>query len=100
MKEHLVEAYLVNQVSKIKDATCLKWQSTKRGVPDRIVLLPIPEEHRAIVAKYLRFVEVKAPGERPTLQQHHVHELFRRRGYSVEVLDHPGAIDAYMETLK
>ena len=99
MRESLVEAYLVTKVQKIKNASCLKWQSSRRGVPDRIVMLPIPEEHREIVAKYLRFIEVKAPGEKPTLQQAHVHSVFRDRGYRVDVVDSPKAIDEYLEEL-
>jgi hypothetical protein len=32
-----------------------------RGVPDRLILLPIPEEHREIVSKYVKFREFKHP---------------------------------------
>jgi hypothetical protein len=99
MRESFVEAYLVNQVQKVKNAICWKWQSSRRGVPDRIVLLPIPEEHRAIVAKYVRLVEVKAPGEKPTLQQTHVHKLLAEKGFDVTVVDHPAAIDEFMKGL-
>ena len=32
------------------------------GVPDNIVLRPIPPEHQELVARYIRFAEYKASG--------------------------------------
>jgi hypothetical protein len=58
-----------------------------RGVPDRIILLPIPQEHREIVAKYIWFVECKTPGEKPRPDQAAVHRKFRKLGFRVEVID-------------
>lgn len=57
------------------------------GAPDRIYLNPIPEEHRAIVAKYMRFVEFKAPDKKPTALQAEVHEELRELGYCVLTID-------------
>ena len=48
------------------------------GMPDRIVLLP---------GGHIGFVEVKAPGEKPRPLQEARHELLRRLGFKVYVLD-------------
>jgi hypothetical protein len=48
------------------------------GMPDRIVLLP---------GGRMAFVEVKAPGEKPRPLQEARHELLRRLGFKVYVLD-------------
>ena len=48
------------------------------GVPDRLVLLPKGK---------IAFVEVKKEGERPRALQVARHELFRKLGFKVYVLD-------------
>lgn len=57
------------------------------AVPDRIFLTAIPEEHRAIVAKYLRFVEVKREGGKATPAQVREHERLRKMGFTVHIAD-------------
>ena len=58
----------------------------RRGAPDRLVLLPVPPEHRAIVAKYVRFYELKRPrGPIRVLQERWLKRL-RDLGYRAEVL--------------
>jgi hypothetical protein len=56
-------------------------------VPDRLILCPIPECHRAIVAKYVWFVEAKAPGKKPRVEQVREHKRLRKMGFRVEVVD-------------
>ena len=56
-------------------------------MPDRLVLLP---GGRVI------FVEVKAPGMRPRPLQLRVHELLRRLGFVVHVLDGAEQIEAVL----
>ena len=48
------------------------------GVPDRICLLP---------GGRVVFVEMKAPGQKPTALQLRVHELIRGLGFDVRVID-------------
>lgn len=48
------------------------------GMPDRIVLLP---------GGHMAFVEVKAPGKAPRPLQVARHEMLRRLGFKVYVLD-------------
>lgn len=85
MKESRVEQVLVDAAKAVK-GICWKWVSTRRGVPDRIVLLPIPEEHQEIVAKYVRFVETKAFGKEGSEQQKYIHDRLREIGYKVDIV--------------
>ena len=66
----------------------LKFVSPGRNhVPDRISLMPIPEHHREIVAKYFQFTEYKKPGEKPRPGQVREHARLRTLGYHVNVVD-------------
>lgn len=56
-------------------------------MPDQIVLLRVPPEHMAIVSRYVRFVEVKAPGEKAEPHQQLRHAELRVLGFHVEVVD-------------
>jgi hypothetical protein len=58
-----------------------------RGVPDRLRLSKIPEEHREIVARYIRFVELKDTGKKPEPHQVREHKRLRDLGFKVEVVD-------------
>lgn len=74
MLEKTVEAALVRRV-KALGGLCEKFTSpNNRSVPDRIVTLP---------GGRVVFVEVKAPGKKPTPLQARDHE--RRRGLGCEV---------------
>jgi Holliday junction resolvase len=78
MLERDVERALVQRV-KVLGGTCEKFTSpTKRSVPDRIVTLP---------GGRIIFVEVKAPGKKPTELQHRDHERRRALGCDVRVID-------------
>lgn len=59
----------------------------RRSVPDRLDLRPIPPEHRELVARYMRFTELKKPGEKPTPSQQREHEFLRSMGFTVDVID-------------
>lgn len=62
------------------------------GVPDDILLRPIPPEHQEIVARYFRFVEYKAPGKKPRPSQEREHARLRALGFSVDVIDQPNQL--------
>ena len=68
----------------------LKFVSPGRvGVPDNIVLAPVPEEHRSLVAKYFRFAEYKQLNKQPRpTQERRINEL-REMGFQVDVIDRP-----------
>lgn len=79
-----------NLVKQVEDAggLCPKFVSPALpGVPDRLVFLPIAPEHMAIVAKYFKLVEVKAPEGRLSSQQERRIADFRDLGFAVIVLD-------------
>ena len=69
----------------------LKFVSPGRvGVPDNIVLAPVPEEHRALVAKYFRFAEYKQLNKQPrSTQARRINEL-QEMGFQVDVIDKEG----------
>ncbi|OMQ26876.1 VRR-NUC domain-containing protein [Serratia oryzae] len=78
IRESVIEANLVKQV-KAAGGTAYKFTSPgRRGVPDRLVLLP---GGRAV------FVECKAPGETPRPDQLREHNRLRALGFAVVVLD-------------
>lgn len=65
-----------------------KWVSPNHAfVPDQIFLNYIPPEHRELVAKYIRFVEMKREGGKPTAGQLREHERLRAQGFAVYVVD-------------
>lgn len=60
---------------------------SRRSVPDRLDLRPIPMAVRHVVAQYVRFTECKRPGEVPTPSQHREHERLRALGFTVDVVN-------------
>lgn len=87
MREKDVEKNLVRQTSKA-GGIAYKFTSPARcSVPDRLCLLPVAPEHLEIVARYVRFVECKKPGAKPTKGQLREHQRLRELGYQVSVLD-------------
>lgn len=78
MRESAVETALVEAV-KDRGGIAYKFTSPNRpNVPDRLVLLP---------GGRARFVECKAPGERPTPAQLREHQRLAALGFEVAVLD-------------
>lgn len=83
--ERDIEAHLVDQC-KALGWGCYKFTSPgRRNVPDRIVIAP----GGAVV-----FVELKAPGKRPTTGQAREHERLRALGCLVYVVDSFDAAEA------
>ena len=78
MREREVERVLVRE-AKRRGGICPKWVSPGfGGVPDRIILLP---------GSRMAFAEIKAPGEKPRRLQESRHELLKRLGFKVYVID-------------
>ena len=78
MREKVIEQKLVQAVKKIGGLAIKFTSPGLSGMPDRLVILP--ESHVA-------FVEVKAPGLKPRPMQIRRHELLRRLGCTIYVLD-------------
>ena len=87
MREAVVESKLRRAI-QTQGGRALKFVSPgNAGVPDRLILFPVPEADRETVAKYVRFVEVKAPGK--TLRPNQVlwQQRLRSMGLACEVID-------------
>ena len=86
MLEEDVENALVRRVKKL-GGTAEKFTSPgRRSVPDRLVTLP----DGSII-----FVELKAPGKKPTEKQARDHERRRKMGCDVRVIDSVEAARAF-----
>lgn len=90
MLEKTIEAYLVKRVKEL-GGLCEKFTSPgKRAVPDRLLTLP---------GGYILFVELKAPGKKPTELQLRDHDKRRALGCEVLVIDSLEEIDALTKRL-
>ena len=78
MRERDIEKALVRRVKKL-GGLCEKFTSPgRRSVPDRLITLP---SNRVI------FVELKAPGGKPTELQQRDHDRRKSLGCDVRVID-------------
>ena len=60
----------------------------RNGYPDRLVLAQVPEKHRALIARYVQFIEYKRPGKKKAdAHQNRKHKKLRDLGFHVEVRD-------------
>lgn len=85
MRESDIEKTLVLQVHD-KGGIAYKFLSPNIiGVPDRIVLLPLPLHLRKEVAEHMFFVECKTPGKKPSVAQTREHRRIQALGYSVKI---------------
>jgi hypothetical protein len=86
VSEARIERYLV-AVVKHHGGFALKLNLIgRRGWPDRLVLIP---------GGHCCFVELKRPGARPRKLQERVHQLLRRLGFNVVVLDSEDKVDEW-----
>jgi len=90
VRERNIETYLRDQVRKAGGAA-MKWVSPgNSGVPDRIVIMP---------GGRIVFVELKAPGRKPTQLQLVQHERLRALGCDVRVIDSREGVDGLVREL-
>ena len=90
MREKTVEQQLVKAVKQC-GGICPKFTSPGYdGMPDRLVLLPHGR---------MAFVEVKAPGKKPRPLQINRHELLRKLGFKVFILDEPEKIGGILDEI-
>ena len=78
MREKQIENKLATEAKKLGGIAVKFVSPSFDGMPDRLVLLPT-----GIIA----FVEVKRYGEKPRPLQEARHELLRRLGFDVYILD-------------
>lgn len=77
INERDIEAHLVAAVAKAGGETRKVQWLCRRGAPDRVIMLP----------DRLLWVEVKAPGARPTEHQRREHARMALMGQIVHVVD-------------
>jgi|HigsolmetaGSP12D_1036236.scaffolds.fasta_scaffold00074_43 hypothetical protein len=88
MRERNIETYLRDRVREV-GGWAPKWTSPgNNGVPDRIVFLP---------GGRVVFVELKAPGKKPTALQLHQHKRLRDLGQLVAVVDSREKVDSLLQ---
>lgn len=91
MREKTIERKLAVEVKNM-GGICPKFVSPGLdGMPDRLVLLP---------GGRLAFVEVKAPGKKPRPLQMVRHEMLKRLGFAVYVLDDIKKIGAMLDEIQ
>lgn len=89
MRERDVEDYLLAKVAALGGETRkVKWIG-RDGAPDRLVMLPeiISRGPAGTIPAARFFVELKAPGKKPTATQMREHARLRKYGWRVEVVD-------------
>lgn len=91
MREKTIERKLVATVKSMGGIAVKMSCPGFDGMPDRLVLLP---------NGLSGFVEVKAPGEKPRALQKSRHELLRRLGFKVYVLDDIGQIGGIIHDIR
>ena len=90
MREKTIEQHLVKAVKNSGGIAPKLVSPGFDGMPDRLVILPM---------NYMAFVEVKSPGGKPRSLQVKRHELLRRLGCRVFVLDDEGKISELMSAM-
>lgn len=91
MREKVIEQKLFAEVKKA-GGICPKWVAPGfDGVPDRIAMFP---------GGKIAFVEVKAPREKPRPLQRARHELLRKLGFRVYVLDEIEKIGGMIDEIR
>lgn len=91
MREKIIEQHLVKAVKNSGGIAPKLVCPGFDGMPDRLVLLPRGK---------IVFVEVKAPGKEPRPLQVARHELLRRLGFKVYVLDNPEQIGGILDEIR
>lgn len=112
MREATIEKYLVKQVKAVGgEVRKVQWIG-RRGAPDRVVMLPeamrleesvVVKDIKVMVKKAdaaLVWVELKAPGEKPTAAQEREHKRMRDVGQTVLVIDSLEGVDELLKAYK
>lgn len=94
IRESQIEKYLVAQVKALGgEVRKVRWIG-RRNAPDRVVFRPsFVSIREALAAHPPIWVELKAPGKKPTSGQLREHERMRGMGQRVEVIDSFEGVD-------
>lgn len=90
MTESDIERVLVERVGAAGGIAYKFTSPSRRSVPDRVVLMP---------GRAAQFVEVKAPGAKPTKAQQREHARITAAGGVVWVIDGADGVEHFMECM-
>ena len=102
IRESQIEKYLVEQV-KAKGGMCRKVKFINHnGAPDRVLFFPsyVSADSKIAIHHAPIWVELKAPGKKPTTQQLREHERMRGMGQQVEVIDSFEGVDRLLQEMR
>lgn len=91
MRENTIEAYLRERVKSFGGKAYKFVSPGNDGVPDRLVCLP---------GGQVAFVELKAPGKKPTRLQILQQKQLKHLGFEVFVIDSKKAVDNFIFMMK
>lgn len=91
ISEKDIETYLRDEVKAIGGRAYKFVSPGNSGVPDRMVCLP---------GGRIAFVELKAPGKKPTAMQERQHNLLRSLGFYVQVIDSIPGVDNFIRSMQ
>jgi hypothetical protein len=103
VRERDIEKHLVERVKALGgEVRKVQWVG-RNGAPDRLVMLPIHMLTGSVMAKNRGYsltiwVELKAPGKKPTVRQVREHERMREMGQRVVVVDSIDGVDELLGT--
>lgn len=91
MRESTIEAYLRDRVKALGGKAYKFVSPGNDGVPDRLVCLPTGKGV---------FVELKAPGKKPTKLQELQQNRLKQMGFDVWVIDNKEMVDRFIDEVK
>ncbi len=97
MRERDIEQHLVTKTAALGGVAYKFVSPSTAGACDRLVLLPVPPEHRAVVQRYVKLVEVKAPNERPRPLQTWFMERIQALGHCATWVASKEAVDEVLQ---
>jgi len=91
IRERDIEKYLRDEIRKAGGRAYKFVSPGNNGVPDRLILMP---------GGRIVFVELKAPGNKPTALQAAQIAKIRALGFKVYIIDSMAGVDALIEEVK
>lgn len=91
LSEKDIEVYLRDEIKTIGGRAYKFVSPGNSGVPDRLVCLP---------GGRVAFVELKAPGKKPTVLQERQHKLLRDLGFYVQIIDGIPGVDNFVRLMQ
>lgn len=88
IRERVIEEYLRKRVKSVGGIAIKLTSSNLRAIPDRLCLFP---------GGHIAFIELKAPGRKPSPAQKLFISMLKRMGFVALVIDSRPRVDALMK---